>query len=466
MSLVENAFDAESFRRSGHEIIDLLADHLVQSRAGNNEVLKYNAPKDELAFWSEYELSNPEQFIETLLERSINLYHPRYIGHQVAVPIPLNALMGLVSDFMNNGMGIYEMGTSATVIEKLVVDEISKALGYDQGKSGGFLTSGGTLANLTALLTARSSQNLTSHSNEQFILVSDQAHFCIDRAARTMGIPAKNVIKVRSNSDFTMDLSDLEDNIMRVINNDGKIVAVVACACSTSTGSYDDLDAIAGICERFDIWMHVDGAHGAAACFSKKYACLCSGIERADSIVLDGHKMMLTPALATAVLFKQDNDSYKAFQMEAAYLFESSENEWFNLTKRTYETTKYMMSIKLYFILKYYGRQILDDFLTGAYDKARRFAQIINAHPNFETAHEPMSNIVCFRYRPNQDSNLSEINGQIRKQLLEQGDFYIVQTQLGQEIYLRLTVMNPHTSVSDCEALLRRIEELHKFKTG
>ena len=452
------AFNVDEFRKRGHELIDQLADHLDRCASGNHKVIQYVDPDEEYAFWKNYNLDSIPEYFKEITNRNIHVHHKKYIGHQVSAPAPLSALAGLVSDLLNDGMGIYEMGAAATAIERVVIEEFSSAIGFTEASSG-FLTSGGTLANLTALLAARAKFQRTSEDPHPVILVSDQAHYCIERAAMTMGMSSGQVVKIPSSDSFTIDLDALTSTLDDVIAGGRSIMAIVACACSTSTGAYDDVSAVAEICRRYKTWLHVDGAHGGAVVFSKKYKKLVAGMEQADSIVIDAHKMMLTPALATAVLFRNAEDSYRAFDVAASYLFEGQHAEWHNLTKRTYETTKYMMCIKIFLLMRYYGLQLFDEFVTMTYDLAREFAVMIKQHPQFQLGHQPMSNIVCFRFA-NEDIDVDQATRLVRQRLLENGSFYVVQTTLRGHYYFRITIMSPHTTKKELHELLSCLEQL------
>ncbi len=457
---LRDAYDIDAFEKVGHELIDFLGQHLRKCKDGSERVIKYVPPEEEYDYWANYEMESPMGLFQDLVDRTIHTHHRRYIGHQVSAPAFIPSLSGLLSELLNAGMGIYEMGAAATAIEKIVIQAFCSQIGYKDGEGDGFLTSGGTLANLTALLAARAS--LGAHTpGKEVLLVSDQAHFCIDRAAMTMGMSTDQVIKIPTTADFTIDIAALEKAISRIEASDQQIMAIIGCACSTSTGSYDEISALAGLCETRDIWLHIDGAHGGAAAWSDKYGHLVSGISRAQSVIIDAHKMMMTPALATAVLFKKPDDSYKALSIKADYLWKRSEGEWYLLAKRTYETTKLMMSIKIYALIKMQGHEVIGDFVTRQYDYARYFADQVSSHSHLELGHPPMSNIVCFRYRPDVDVDINQTNNLIRERLLGDGVFYIVQTMLHENTYLRITIMSPYTQKSDLDELIELV-----FTTG
>lgn len=459
-------YDPEAFRKKGYALIDQLSDYLSQSIELQRPVIAYTEPDIEYAYWEKYNINGLSDFQYALIKRSISLHHPQYIGHQVAVPLPELALLGLTSDLLNNGMGIYEMGAAATAMERWVINELSRYAGY-QSENNGFLTSGGTLANLTALLAARvKAQTQYPQQKDWVVLVSDQAHFCVERAVITMGLTMSGICKIKSDDHFRMDPKDLNDQFEKAKAEGKRILAVVGCACSTATGSYDDIEALSVFCKSHDLWLHIDGAHGGAVIFSEKYKSLVNGISQANSIVIDTHKMMLTPALSTAVLFRDADDSYNSFKQKADYLFNKEERDPHNLAKRTYETTKYMMCIKVYYLLKMYGAGLIESFIDRQYDLARDVYQKISTLPYLEAAHQPMSNILCFRFKDEQiaDDLLDDINRKIRSSLLESGQFYIVSTVLNGHYYLRMTFMNPLTSLSHVNKLFESIQTLgHKF---
>ena len=172
---------------------------------------------------------------------------------------------------------------------------------------------------------------------------------------------------------------------------------------------------------------------------------------------------MMMPALTTALLFKNEVNAKTTFSQKADYLLSDSEHEdWYNSGKRTFECTKNMMSIHWFTLLKLYGEEVFDANVTQLYDMGANFAKLIEEEPNFELALQPMSNIVCFRYCELglNTENLNELNVKIRQALLEDGEFYIVQTKLKGIHYMRITVMNPFTTTQHFKSLLEKIKHL------
>ncbi|MEM6844138.1 MAG: aminotransferase class I/II-fold pyridoxal phosphate-dependent enzyme [Bacteroidota bacterium] len=465
-NILHQAYDPEQFRQQGRQLVDRLADYLTQMQPGPPlAVLPWQSPEDKLYSWQADFGNAPQQnineFFDRVLMESIHIHHPRYVGHQVAAPAPATALAGLLSAFLNNGMAIYEMGPVSSAIERLVMKQIAQRIGYDS-LGGGIMTSGGTLANLTALLAARqvktNGKAWQEGTQEQLaLMVSEEAHYCVDRAVKIMGWGEAGIIRIPVNDNYQMRTDQLEPYFQQAQREGRKVITVVASACSTSTGSYDNLEEIAQFCQQHNLWLHVDDAHGAAAVFSEKYCSRVTGLSQANSITLDFHKMLMTPALTTGLLFKNESLSFDTFSQRASYLLNEDEEDWSNSGKRTVECTKRMMSIQVYALLRTYGWQLWDENVTRLYDLAMKFAQMIRHRDDLTLAIDPQANIVCFRYVTTSVSGeqLNALNVRIRQELLEEGKFYIVQTQLAGKTFLRTTLMNPFTT----EAMLSNLLE-------
>lgn len=476
-SALHTAFHPDTFRERAHEVIAWLAGYLARAEAGSGDlpVLPLQNPDALLSAWNRpfpEALAEPAPILpvlEALLKDAIHLHHPRYIGHQVCAPLPEAALCDLVGSLLNNGMAVYEMGQSVTIMEHRVIEWMNREIGWGEG-AGGFLTSGGSAGNLTALLAARQAKagedywKKGAHTQQPLaVLVSEQAHYCVQRAAQIMGWGEGGAILIPSDGQYRMRADRLEEAYRKAAAEGRRVIAVVASVCSTATGSFDDLNAVADFCEAHNLWLHADGAHGASILLSDADRHLLSGIERADSVVWDAHKMMLMPALVTAVLFRDKAHSYQAFSQQASYLYSAgAEEEWYNVGQRTLECTKTMMAVKLYVCLMAYGRRFFGDYIASRIALARRFAAMVEARAGFELAVEPACNIVCFRYAPAgvEGEVLDRLQTEIRRRLMASGAFYIVQTRLKTGVYLRVTIINPLTAEADLAALLDAVAAL------
>lgn len=473
-SNIPSPFDPEKFRKEGHILVDRLSDYLGDALSGKEmPVLPWNDP-DKLAEYFSFDSEGGEDesldsFIKRIIYQSIHIHHPHYIGHQVTSPLPTTALVQLCTTLLNNGAAIYEMGPVNMAMERNVIKKFGSLIGFKPGFDGIF-THGGTAGNLTAMLAARQSKtdyNIweegIKEKEKPGYIISEQSHYSVSRNVNIMGLGDASIIKVPVDQQFRMR-TDLLEKIKSDAEKKGiHVISVVASSCSTATGSYDNLVAIADFCEKWNLWMHVDGAHGLAVLFSDKYKDRIKGIERADSIVIDFHKMLLVPALNTLVMFRNGEKSFETFAQKASYLFHKSQkNVWYNSAIRTIECTKSALGIIAYTALKYYGKNYYKEYIESRYDLAFEFSQLVRSSANLQMATEPASNIVCFRFASEKcsDLRLNKINSEIREKIIKEGSFYIVQTEIDGNIWLRLTIINPVTSINDLKDLLKRVIEI------
>lgn len=465
------AFDPDAFRRTGHAFIDALADYLARAMAGPPlPVLPPTPPGALLA--QTPAAQTPRDALDTLrevLERSNHLHHPRYVGHQVTPTLPTAALFELVAAVLNNSMAVYEMGPLATTMERRLLEWMAQHAGLPDTSSG-VLTSGGSAGNLTALLAARQARagfevwREGAHAGPPLcVLASADAHYSVKRAMCVLGYGEDGVVPVPIDERRKLRVDALPAAKAEAEARGRRVFAVVASAGATPTGSFDPLDAIADFCAAHALWMHVDGAHGASAALSPTHRELVAGLERADSVVWDAHKMMLMPALVTAVLFRDGQASYGTFAQQASYLFgahgEDAQGPWWDVGMRTLECTKRMLSLPLYASLAAHGAQPFVEHIDTTFGLARRFHALLADAPDFEAPVPPECNIVCFRYRPVgfPEAQLSALQERLRAAVLAEGTFYLVQTRLDDALYLRTTLMNPLTSDADLAALMERL---------
>jgi L-2,4-diaminobutyrate decarboxylase len=467
-SKIEKAYDPELFRSMAHELVDQMAEYLENSLTGKAfPVLPNRNPEDLHAKYQtmlrESDEFESKRFFAEFIQDSIHLHHPGYIGHQVCAPVPLASAAGFLGDLLNNGSAVFDMGPANTAIEKVLIELVCRHFGYN-ADSDGIFTSGGSIGNLTALLAAKRFKLADTKSDRSpAFLISDQSHYSIAKSLKIIGFEPSDIFLVPSNDRFSMNTNALYDTLSQAEKLGKRVIGVVASACSTATGSYDNLKETARFAQENGLWLHVDGAHGSAAIFSKRYRELLDGIDQADSIVIDFHKMLMAPALITAVLFRDSNHSYQTFAEKANYLWNEPEHrEWFNFSKRTLECTKRSLGLKVFIILKAYGEELFAENVERLFDLARDFAGIISERRNFELAVPPQSNIVCFRYSlPKQNrEQLNELNLKIKNRIVEAGKYYVVQTDLRGDLYLRTALMNPFTTLKDLKILLDDIEEI------
>jgi L-2,4-diaminobutyrate decarboxylase len=414
-----------------------------------------------------------EELVRLSLSRGQNLHHPRYVGHQVPASLPLVGLFDAVTMLTNQVQGVYEMGPWAVSVERAVLQHIGEVIGFHPGEFAGLITSGGSLANLTALLAARNlacgdiwRSGADIHDQRPVLVVQADAHYCVDRAAGVMGIGTDHVIRVPLDDDRRMNVSELDRILAGLIARGVPIVAVVAVACTTPTGAFDPIDEIADVCAEHRVWLHVDAAHGGGVCFSDKHRHLARGLHRADSVVVDAHKMMFLPAVCAMVFYKHSEHRFAAFQQSAPYLFDPSAPELadFDNAVVTFECTKRAAALGLWGVWSMFGKPLFEALVDRVIDTATRFHELIVDHESFAASCVPTCNIVVFRYLPPElrDASPEQIDTvqlELRRSVLESGQAYLTQTRLDGRIHLRSTIMNPLTDESHLNEILESLSE-------
>jgi L-2,4-diaminobutyrate decarboxylase len=468
-SRIAEAYDPALFLEHGQVVLREIEAFLSRSQRCQGKVLNWRMPSENLHAAAAL-LDQPtglQALLRTTFDRGQTLHDPRYIGHQVAAPIPLAALMESVSAVANQGMTVYEMGPWSSAVERVMIQRLGEQLGLQPG-FGGILTSGGSLANLTALLTARNialgtawQHGVPGGAASGVILASPESHYCIERAAGILGLGTDGCVRVALDAAGRIDPDRLRHQIEGLQRERRPVIAVVASACTTRAGTYDPLRAIASVCRDTGVWLHVDAAHGGAAAFSARHAHRLDGIEQADSVVWDAHKMMFIPALSTYLFYRRAQDQCRAANQDAPYLFDEAAErvEAYNTGLGTIECTKRAAALSLWAVWSVHGPALFSDLVDSTFGMARCFADRLAAEEDFDLLNEPEANIVLFRFVPAplrgvSDRAVGQFQKAVRQRLIESGEAYIVPAVDRGVDALRLVVMNPLTTEQHLEQVL------------
>jgi L-2,4-diaminobutyrate decarboxylase len=451
------------------QVIALATDYFEATRRGDGPVSSGVAPNEQDARFDEPmpEMGRELAEIITRVERDVmadanRLAHPMYMGHQVAFPLPTAVWTDAVISSLNQSVAVEEMSPTLTALEHRVIRWMCDAVGFPAG-SGGTLTSGGTEATFTALLAARAAALPDSWMNgitepKPVVLCGEHTHYAVTRAVAQLGLGMRSAIAVPS-VDYRMDVGALGRELRALRDRNVPIMAVVATAGSTATGSFDDLDAIGQLCEELGVWMHVDGAHGATAILSDRHRHRVRGIERARSIAWDPHKMMLLSLPAGMLLVRSESALQAAFAQRAPYLFHG-DGEAARVRDqgvRSFQCSRRADVLKLWVVLQRYGRQGIAALYDHLCELAVRVQAELRKHPELEVLHAPDCNILCFRYVGDgtlEDEALDVVNREIRERYNRSGAGWITGTVLDGRRVLRVTMMNPRSTDAHIRALV------------
>jgi L-2,4-diaminobutyrate decarboxylase len=398
-----------------------------------------------------------EPWLERMLDHSVRLHHPAEIAHQVAGPDVPSAIADLVQGGINQPMSIYEMGPAAHAMERVVVEWMCEQVGWPEG-AGGVLTHGGSLANLTVLLAARGAAAPDAWTEgvdgSLAVLAPPSTHYSVRRSVAMLGLGERAVIDLEVDELERIVPGALDDALRHCRDAGRRPMALVAASCATSTGLHDDLEAIGAFCREHGIWFHVDAAHGAPALLSPAHRGLLRGIEHADSVIWDAHKMMRTSALAAAVLVREEWRLEAAFRQKAAYLiYEEADEGGSSLLERQVECTKAALGARIFMTLAFRGPEGIGRYVAEQYDKTLRFWEMIEEREGFDCLSRPESNILCFRYGRD-----GQLQVRLREQLLRDRLFHLSSTEVNGERWLRMSVMAPATTEETVSGLLDAIE--------
>lgn len=418
----------------------------------------------------------PEQALSAVLKEvrdeiaahAVIVQHPHCIAH-LHTPVLLS---GLVAEMFiaaqNLSMDSWDQSGAATFVEQRVVEHLTGLFGYPQGADGVF-TSGGTQSNFMALLMARDNflwrrhahrvraDGLPAWASKLRIIASAKSHFTVDKAAIVMGLGQKAVVKVPTRDDGTMD-ADTLDSIVNGLLGDGLIpFAVVGTAGTTDHGAIDELTRIGDIARHHGLWFHVDAAYGGALIVSQSRHRL-AGIELADSMTVDFHKMWFQPVSCGALLLR-DGTRFQHLQYNAEYLNRETD-DLPNLVDKTLSTTRRFDALKMYVTLRAVGTTMLGEMVDHLIQLAGLAAQRIQQHPDFELLAPAQLSTVLFRYAAARESNADRrdaFHRRLRALLLESGQAVLGETTVQGQVALKLTILNPCLGPADIDALLGKV---------
>lgn len=456
--------DVTALRTASHAAIEALATFVERTTAGDGPASVRRSPASvadrldlsRLLREGGLDAASFPSWLSAYLDESVRLHHPGELAHQVGAPDVGAALADLVHGVANQPMSIYEMGAGAASVELAVIEWMVEQTGWHPGTAAGVLTHGGSLANLTALLAARAKAAPDAWRDgvrqDLAILAPASAHYSVGRAAGILGLGEAAIVPLEVDELDRIRVDRLEGALERTRAAGRRPMALVAAACATSTGLYDDLRAIGTFCREHDVWLHVDGAHGASALLSDRHRKRLDGLELADSLIWDAHKMLRTSALCAAVLFRCGEHLPNAFQQQASYL-DFANPEGVDVIDRQIECTKSELGLKLFLNLAFAGRRGLVDYVDAQYDKALTLWRMLRERPGFTVPYRPQSNILCFRHGgPHADQ------AGIREALLAAGDFHLSSAEVGGVRHLRVAIMAPSTDEAVLARMLDAIE--------
>jgi aromatic-L-amino-acid decarboxylase len=482
----------DEFRELGYRVIDMIADYY--SSLDDQPVFPARRSDEVAEVFAEslpQEGQEPrailDEWTDKVLPNTTHVGSPRYFGFVMGSGTVMATLAEALAASVNMNTGGWKAAPAATEIERQTIAWIAEMVGYPTS-CGGLFTSGGTMANFTALLTAlrnsapydTTEDGLQSNARSGRFLIymaDHEGHVSITRVADMLNLGRKAVRLVPSRDDFTMDTASLNDMIKDDKAQGNIPFCVVAQVGSINAGTVDALEEIADICAEHGIWLHADGANGAFGRILPEKESLYSGLERADSVTLDPHKWLFIPYECGCVLVRDPEKLRRTFSMSAPYLRGTLPTEYTGLNYFEYgpQMSRGFRALKVWMTLKHYGVDGYRALLSQNVRCADRIAERVRASDDFENLHEPQLFIYAFRYAPpshrptEQDTDetvqakeayLDRMNQQIADAIQASGFAFIMTSQVQGRTVLRMSICSHRTTLADIDAVFDRLSKI------
>ena len=418
------------------------------------------------------DFSLPDQFgdskkifesVELYLKYCVKTGHPQFFN-QLWSGFNFPGFVGeVLTALTNTSMYTYEVAPIATLIEESLIQKFLTLIGFPETGGGTFVT-GGSNGNLLAMLIARNKfLDLGNKIEDLCVFYSDKSHYSLDTAAMIVGIPKNNIIKVPTGADHRIN-ADVLDQKMKEVAQHGKVPFFVsATAGTTVAGKFDPIFEIAHKVKKYkDCWLHVDGAHGGCILLSRQHKHLLKGIELADSMVWDGHKVLGAPLICSMFLLKEKEFLNFQGKSDGAkdYLFHSYEESGSNLGTYSLQCGRRADCIKLWLMWNYYGTEGLEFRVNRLMDLARYAENKINFSDKLELAIKPEYVNVCFRYKlENADEKNDLFHNHLKEFLYKNGISMVNTASVNNKKCIRLVISNPDLQERDIDIFFENILE-------
>ena len=399
------------------------------------------------------------QLLEEHMENpGINTAHGGHLGYIPGGGLYTAALGDYLADVTNKYAGVFYASPGAVRIENALIEWTGKLIGYAKG-FGGNITSGGSIANLIAITTARDAKKIKARDFERTVIYTTaQAHHCVDKAVIIAGLRECMMKDVAMDAQFRMDVHALEQQVIADREAGLLPFMVIANAGSTDVGAIDPLKQISDIAQAHNLWMHVDAAYGGYFMLLDECREKFDGIALADSVVLDPHKGMFLPYGTGIVLVKQVHHLQNAFAYEANYMQDTvSTGEVISPADVSPELSKHFRGMRMWLPLKLYGEQPFKDCLREKILLTQYFTEQIQ-QLGFEIVCRPELSVVAYRYIPHH-GNANDFNKRLVEMMHEDGRIFISSTQLGDMYVLRFACLSFRTHLSHVDILLDMLKK-------
>jgi glutamate/tyrosine decarboxylase-like PLP-dependent enzyme len=465
----------EEMKKYGYEVVDAIVEHF---NTQNEKLPVARGSREEMDhLFLEEAPENPTDahrvldfVLEKVLKTSAIVSHPKSFSF---VPGPSNYISAM-ADTLATGFNIFSGGWAASPaaaeLEIVTMGWLLKIFGFPVKRGGGIFTSGGSMANLTAIVTARRVKCGDDFSRA-VIYLSDQAHSSNIKAIRILGFRKDQIHIIPTDAEFKFSLNKLKNAIAKDRLEGLQPFCLIATAGTTNTGTVDSLSDISKICKLEDIWFHVDAAYGGAAILAANGKELLKGINKADSITVDPHKWFYQPYEMGCLLVRNHKWLKSTFTEKPEYLrdIEGNTSE-INFYDHGVQLTRRFRALKFYMSIKTFGLKSFRKAISYNLELAEEVDKILRKSPYWEVISPATLAVINFRYNPIGNSltekKLDALNQFISMKVVASQEALLVTTVLNKQVVLRMCLINPRTTIEDVKETLHQCEVFAKeFKT-
>ena len=470
--------DISEFKRHGHEMVEWIASYFeeienypVKSKVKPGEI--YQALPDHMPEKGENLSRMMEDFDNILMKGITHWQSPKFFAY-----FPANSsLPSLLAEMMMAAIGAqcmkWETSPAAAELEEKVMDWLKDAVGLP-GYFQGTIQDSASTSTLVSLLTAREKYTNFRINEQGFkdqgpfrIYCSEETHSSIEKGVKIAGFGKENLVKVEVDDHYRLHTGKLEEAIERDKQQGMVPLCIIATLGTTGSTAVDPLSEIAQIRKKYGLWLHVDAAYAGSALILSEYQWMIKGVEEADTLVFNPHKWLFTNFDCSAYFVKDKQALVNTFQLVPEYLKTRSDEQANNYSDWTIPLGRRFRALKLWFVLRYYGMEGLQEKLREHIAMAGEMKQWIEEHDDFEMLAPATMNVLCFRFNPgNVDSEekLNEINEQLLHEINQTGEIYMTHTKLSGKYTLRMVIAQTDVEKKHVEkawnVILRKAEEI------
>lgn len=464
----ELLFDPETHRKAGRLLGEFLADYEVDvsnrpvfpkiNREAMRAILDEPLPDEGRSIEELF-----KEFKDIVVPNSTQVAHPRFLPYVLPSPNGISAFADALAGALNQNCNLWTLSPAANAIEQRVITWFHELFAFPK-ESGGIITSGGSMANLTALAMARDrflgnnarKEGLQGNMSPLVLYTSEEVHNSVDKAAVILGIGLDHVRHIRCDREFRIRMDILKKAVLRDREDGFRPFCVVGSAGTVTTGAIDPLDDLADFCGEENLWLHIDGAYGALAILSDRMSSQLLPAGRANSLSLDPHKFLFNPLEAGCVLVRDAEDLRSTYSFVPSYLSMVNDPDFLDYAEYGPQLSRSFKAFKVWWSLRAYGRKAYANTIDRLFDLASYMGERIWSEPELELMAPVGFNAVCLRCNRLNDSQ----NEKVLARLVSEGIAFLGRAKVKGLFCLRACFMNLRTTREDVDIIIDDIIRL------